>query len=263
MRKLRLFIDEVGNGDLKGAARDPNVRYLSLTGIIAFRDHHEQRFCPAIEGVKTDILGASPANPIVLHRRDIMRREGPFAVLRDEGLRQAFDTRLLDLILTLPYLAVTVTIDKKQHLEKYGVWHFDPYHYCLRCLVERYINYLYRHSFRGDVVIEARNKHSDKRVKASFQRIYETGTEHVPASIVQQCLLSHDIKFFPKSANIVGIHLADILAHPSFRAMRLQRDQLPEPGDYGTKVVNILTRRRYARDPRSRKIDGWGRKWLP
>src|SRR4051794_20988562 len=36
----RLFVDEVGNGDLNGAATDPNIRYLSLTGIITKQRTH-------------------------------------------------------------------------------------------------------------------------------------------------------------------------------------------------------------------------------
>ena len=192
-----------------------------------------------------------------------MRREGPFEELRNPTKLAIFNERILQLFAELPYLAVTVQIDKRLHLERYGVWHFDPYHYCLRCLVERFVNYLERWNWRGDVVIEARYKKSDKKLKASFQRIYESGTENIPATVVQRRLLSHDIGIFPKNANVAGLQIADLIAHPSARHMRHEKDSTPQPQDFGTAIAEILLHRRYARDPRSRKIHGWGRKWLP
>jgi hypothetical protein len=44
--RFRLFIDEVGNGDLKGAETDPNVRFLSLSGVITRLDLHDERIHP-------------------------------------------------------------------------------------------------------------------------------------------------------------------------------------------------------------------------
>ena len=61
MRLLRLFIDEVGNSDLNGAANDPNVRYLSLTGIMTCQELHTQRFGPALTILKSSLFG-------ILHR---------------------------------------------------------------------------------------------------------------------------------------------------------------------------------------------------
>jgi hypothetical protein len=49
----------------------------------------------------------------------MVRREGPFSVLWDDELRGRFDAAILDLIEQAPYLAVTVQIDKKAHLETY------------------------------------------------------------------------------------------------------------------------------------------------
>lgn len=116
---------------------------------------------------------------------------------------------------------------------------------------------------RGDVVIEPRFKKADKKLKASFERIYDGGTENIPARIVQETLLSKDIQFFPKAANVAGLQIADILAHPSARRMRFERDGMPLPDDFGSAVAQILVDRRYARNPKTHAIVGWGTKWLP
>jgi hypothetical protein len=151
-----------------------------LTGIVTFQDFERTRFQPELDTLKSKLFGHDPQkNIIILHRREIVRREGAFGVLRNAKKLAHFNKEIIRLFSELPYLAITVQIDKKLHLEKYGVWHFDPYHYCLRCLVERYVNYLERWNWCGDVVIEARFKKSDKKLKASFSRIYETGTENL------------------------------------------------------------------------------------
>jgi hypothetical protein len=259
----RLYVDEVGIGDLRAAATNPNQRYLSLTGILTNVMLHESTIQPEIDQLKTDLFGHSPNRPVILHRREIVRREGPFAVLRDPDIDRLFRFRLLNVIRSMPYRAITVTIDKKEHLDRYHVWRFDPYHYCLQCLVERYVQWLHRHYCTGDVVIETRFPKVDKKLKASFQRIYRLGTDYVDRVLVQSRLTSHDIKLLPKTANCAGLQLCDMIAHPSFRAMRRAREKLPRLKDFGYEVVSILENQRYIRKPGTQQINGWGRKWLP
>ncbi len=148
--------------------------------------------------------------------------------------------RFLGLLKVLPYLVITVQIDKKLHLETYNIWRFDPYHYCMRCLIERYVMYLVSHGFRGDVMIEARFKSADKKLKASFHRVYQEGTEHVQASTTKAALLSSDIQMKPKSANVAGLQIADLIAHLSARHMRFDRDGTPQPKDFGGHII-LLT----------------------
>ena len=256
----RLFIDEVGNGDLRGSATDDNVRYLSLTGILTTLDSHDRRITPAINALKHGVFGNTS---VVLHRRDIVRREGPFRILHDPEPKRQFDDGLRECVRAVPYLVTTVTIDKRSHLERYAVWRYDPYHYCLCCLIERYVFWLRRHDLRGDVAIEPRFKLGDKKLKQSFRKLYRDGTQNIPSAMIQGHLLSGEIKFFPKKANIAAMQLCDMLAHPSYRSMKFMKERLPEPDDYGTSLVNILRERKYARNPLTGTIYGWGRKWLP
>ena len=192
-----------------------------------------------------------------------MRREKDFAVLRDKALGEAFDSGLLAFLKDSPYRAITVTIDKRAHLDAYKVWHFDPYHYCLMCIVERYLLWLKRHNQTGDVAIEPRTPKADKKVKASFRLIYDRGTEHISSKIAQEHLLSHDIKFIGKKLNVAGMQVCDLLAHPSYRSMKMRREGASKPDDFGTSVADVLENYRYLRHPKSMQIDGWGRKWLP
>lgn len=259
----RLYIDEVGNGDLNGAADDPNIRYLSLTGIIMKTAAHDRRLQPAIDALKAVHLGDIGDNPRILHRREIMRSEGCFSPLKDDEARGRFNEDLLRIMRDQPYLAITVTIDKKQHLETYETWRFDPYHYCMTCLVERYVRWLARNELRGDVIAEARFKKVDKKLKASFDRLYRLGSPQMGAAQFQSRLTSKNLGLFPKKSNVAALQLADLLAHPSARYMRRARDGEDQPEDFGNEVVKILLAAKYARNPKTKVIDGWGTKWLP
>lgn len=129
--------------------------------------------------------------------------------------------------------------------------------------MERYVQWMDRHNLQGDVVIEARFKKVDKKLKASFSRLWHEGTDRVPAQMMQRRLLSKDIGMYVKAANIAGLQLCDLIAHPSFRDMRKARDGDERPEDFGTRIADLLIEKKYARNPRSRKIEGWGTKWLP
>jgi hypothetical protein len=167
------------------------------------------------------------------------------------------------LIEKLPYIAITVMIDKHEHARKYVVWQFDPYHYCMRALVERYVLWLNRHHLTGDVVAEPRFKKQDKRLKRSFSYIYDHGTEHIPAATVQRCLTSREIKFEPKEANVCGLQLVEVIAHPSHQAIKALFTGQPMTARFGLKVVEMLLRSRYSRHPKTGMIEGWGQKRLP
>ena len=51
MKKYRIYIDEVGNNDLK-SSDNPNHRYLSLTGVIFELEYAKNILRPTIENLK-------------------------------------------------------------------------------------------------------------------------------------------------------------------------------------------------------------------
>jgi hypothetical protein len=261
--RCRLFIDEVGNGDLQGSATIDNERYLSLTGIITRLDLYQKKFIPEVAAFKTDIFGPEIGSSVILHRREITRKEGVFSILRDPEVCAKFDDGLLRLFKELPYMASTIVIDKREHLKTYGVWHFDPYHYCLTAMIERYVLWMNRHKYTGDVTVEPRNQKPDRKLKKSFLGIHQKGTGNIPAALIQQRLTSKDIKFTPKIANCPAMQICDLLAYPSFKGMKYERIGQEQPQDYGTKILDILEKWKYARNPNTLSRIGWGKKWLP
>ena len=259
--KYRRYVDEVGNSDL-GASRDPNHRYLSLTGLILELGYIEQVVFPRLEDLKSRYFGSHPDDPIVLHRKEILNAKPPFAALRDPEVRAKFDEEILQLLAQLDYVAITVVIDKQAHVEQYTVWQHDPYHYCLAVLCERYALWLRANGETGDVMAESRGGREDRRLKDSFARVVREGTPFVSAATFGAAFTSIQLKVKPKANNIAGLQLADIVAHPAFRAALERRNRNALAENFGGKIAAILEDSKYRRSP-SGTIDGWGRKWLP
>jgi hypothetical protein len=160
-------------------------------------------------------------------------------------------------------LAIAGAIDKLEHKQKYVVWQHNPYHYCLEILVERFVRWLSRHGFVGDVLIECRDKYADKRLKNAYSHFYEHGNDHVTPQTAQRVLLSKELKLEPKEANIAGHQLADSLAHPVLKYLKCENLNEPIAVGFGARLVNALLVDKFARHPKTNVIKGWGHKWLP
>lgn len=139
--KYRLYIDEVGNPDLD-SSDNPNHRFLSLTGVIFELNYIKKVVFPELESLKQKFFDSHPDDPVILHRKEIIGAKHPFESLRDDKIRKKFDEELLSLFDKLEYNVITVCLDKKTHKETYTTWRYDPYHYCLAIILERYLFFL-------------------------------------------------------------------------------------------------------------------------
>jgi hypothetical protein len=189
--KYRLYVDEVGNSDMN-ASSNPVHQYLSLTGLIFELGCVEKVVFPTVESLKRTYFDSHPDDPIILHRKEIVHKNSPFASLRDEETRAAFDRDLVNALQNLDYVAITVVLDKLQYQQQFSDWRFDPYHYCMATLLERYAVWLEKQGVVGDVMVESRGGAEDRRLKAAFTQIYDNGTEHIKPEVFVACLTSRE-----------------------------------------------------------------------
>ena len=131
-----------------------------------------------------------PDEPIVFHRKEIVNALPPFKNLKNPDVRTKFDKELLKLLYSWQYIVISVCLDKKKHKEAYTTWRYDPYHYCLAILLERYVLFLERIKARGDAMAESRGGKEDRRLKDSFNRLCKQGTDYVAADRFQIVLTS-------------------------------------------------------------------------
>lgn len=260
----RLYIDEVGNHDLKRSL-EVNERYLTLFGIWIDLAHVIDTIQPEMNRIKHDFFQKDPDDPIIFHRKEISRFQGVFKVLySDKRQRKSFGDRMLKAYEDWEYTAVAITIDKLDHLAKYQTWQYAPYHYCLEVLLERYILFLDQADAKGDVMIEARYKKVDRQLTSSFSRLYDNGTHYLSKEVVQKVLSSRNIKLKRKKQNIEGLQLADLIAHPAHYDLLHDYGRVDmHESEYGIEVAKILNRSKYYRNPKTGEIRGYGKKLLP
>jgi hypothetical protein len=124
--------------------------------------------------------------------------------------------------------------------------------------------FLHYNHHRGDVMVEARGGKEDAKLKDSYMRLYERGTDHIPAERWQERLTSHELKLRPKTANVAGTQLADLIAHPSRREVFIESRLLVDDRDvFGDQICAILRQSKYYRNLRTGQIEGYGQKLLP
>ncbi len=240
MRKYRIYIDEVGNPDL-GSSGNPNHRFLSLTGIILELGHVEGSVHPQMEAIKARFFRSHPDDPVIFHRKEMVNFRPPFEALKDDAIRGRFDEELLSLLAAWQYTVITVCLDKKKHKETYTTWRYDPYHYCLAVLLERFAYFLGREGVQGDVMTESRGGKEDMRLKQSFARLWEQGTQYVDPGQFQERFTSKQLKVKTKTNNIAGLQLCDLLAHSSRHEILWENDLIERPpAAFAEQVIRIL-----------------------
>ena len=247
MTKCRMYVDEVGNPDL-GSSDNPNHRFLSLTGVIVDLEHVRDRIYPEMEQMKRKYFGSHPDDPVVLHRKEIVNAKPPFQPLRNAQTRKAFDRKLLECLEVWEYVVITVCLDKQRHRDTYSQWRYDPYHYCMAVLLERFNFWLNRQGFRGDVMAESRGGKEDMRLKKSYHRLWRQGTEYVRPEQFQASFTSGQLKVRPKKANVSGLQLADLLAHPSRSEILHEEGHRPSPAPFARRIIRILRTKYDQRD---------------
>jgi hypothetical protein len=240
LKKYRMYVDEVGNSDMN-SSDNPNHRFLSLTGVILDLEYVKTTIHNQMENLKKEFFDSHPDEPVIFHRKEMLNAKHPFTKLKDPLCRELFDEKLLNYLNEWTYRVITVCVDKFKHRETYTTWRYDPYHYCLSVLLERFVLYLSRQNACGDVMAESRGGKEDRRLKDSFHKLWGNGTDYIETSIFQKVLTSKQLKIKPKTANITGLQLADLIAHPS-RFEILKENGMIEKAlpVFGEKIIRIL-----------------------
>ena len=110
-------------------------------------------------------------------------------------------------------------------------------------------------------MIESRGGREDRRLKKSFNKIWERGTEYVEPQRINDVLTSKQLKVKPKTLNIAGLQIADLLAYPSRNEILSENGHLDQNQIklFTGKIIKILSRKYYNKDG---KFYGYGKKFI-
>lgn len=258
--RYRLYVDESGDHVFRHLDK-PGHRYLCLLGAF-FRAGDYGRFHRSLEDLKQQHFPHSPDEPLVLHREDIINKRGPFWRLRTPALRARFDEDLLLLLGSAQFKIVAVVIDKMELQARYEV-PAHPYHLALGFMLQRYCGYLNHVSRRGDVLAESRGGREDRLLKASYQWVRERGVFKQRGEFFRHALTSSELKLKPRSANIAGLQLADLLGHPVRQSILVGHGRIAGPvGSFAARLLAVVSGNlnRHLYDGR---VDGYGTVLFP
>lgn len=258
--RYRLYIDESGDHVFREPTHESH-RFLCLLGCW-FRGADYLPFHEALTAFKQAHIPHSPDEPLILHREDMVNARGAFWRLRDPSTRAAFDNDLLALIQRTEFRVVGVVIDKLRLREGYRV-PGHPYHLALGFLLQRYCGYLNHVNRVGDVMAESRGGAEDRLLKDSYSRVFERGVWMTGAGTLRQALTSKELKLRPKSADISGLQLADLLCHPVRQAIAREAGLLATPPPpFAARLLGILEPK-FNRHLYDGRVDGYGKVLFP
>jgi len=116
--KYRLYVDEVGNPDLKSSDNDEH-RFLSLTGVAVELDYVSKILYPELEEIKKNYFGSHPDEPIIFHRKEIVKKKPPFIKLSDPEIAKSFNKTLIKKLESWEYSVISVIILEKDKFFRY------------------------------------------------------------------------------------------------------------------------------------------------
>lgn len=185
---------------------------------------------------------------VVLHEREIRKRIGEFAFLRDGNRGPGFYGDVSAFVQNAPFRIIAAVI-KKQALVAQYVYPENPYDIALTFCLERAYNFLVdvgQQARRTFLVVESRGPKEDKDLELAFRRTCAQQNymgAHLP----------FDIRFSHKQCNSTGMQLADLVARPIGQ-------EVLAPGSQ--KQIYPIIKSKFRRSP-SGLINGWGLKVFP
>lgn len=202
-----LFLDESGDHSLTKI--DPQYPMFVLGGIIVEQEYAFGEMTDRVKEFKQELFGR---DDIILHTADIARNKNGFERMQESAFRQLFYNRLNNLMRSLDYKVVACAIKKDMHFQEYGLGVVDPYMYSLEVLVEQFCHEIGHRYHGGVVVAEKRDPTLDHQLDLAWLNLKISGSTFLQASQIEYRITN--VVSRPKSSNIAGLQLADLVATP-------------------------------------------------
>ena len=226
-----MFLDESGNHALTTV--DEQYPVFVLGGVITDADYAEQVIDRRLRQFKRDLFGR---DDLILHTADITHNRHGFERLVESAFRQRFYFELNQLMRELEYKVVACAIKKDLHLARYGMAAVDPYMLSLDILAERFCFEIGAVPEGGTIYAERRSPVLDRELDIAWLNLKVRGTRYVRASTINERIANLQTR--PKSANVAGLQLADLVVSP------IGRFVLGKPTREDWAVIESKLRRR-------------------
>lgn len=201
-----MFLDESGDHSLD--AIDKSYPMFSLAGCIFDLDYYNQEVENKINDFKIKYFNK---NDIVLRSYDIRKQKRDFSILIESQKRKEFMNDLSGLIDSLDFTIIGAVINKLKLREKFDNPH-NPYNLCLKFILERIVMFLRKSNEKMIIRVESREMYNDEKLSKIFNNFRSEKNRFFPNEEIKSKII--DLSFNPKSQNVVGLQVADLIAYP-------------------------------------------------
>ena len=263
---FRLYIDESGDHNYRDYSNPkydiPSERYLGLMGV-AIKKQFSQQIHADLETLKQTHFDYDTDDPIIFHRKDILYKRGPFHVLKNPSREASFNNDLISFLTSLKCVLIIVVIDKKHLFDTHGNSAYNPYHFAMTAMMERYCGFLNFLNKKGDIIAEARGKKEDNSLEKEYSQVYNDGTYFYKGpNFFQRALTTKKLKIRTKNKNIAGLQIADILANPCKKEILIEKGRMSQtPSTFSMQLCNCI-REKYNMQVYTQKVEGYGKVFI-
>lgn len=201
-----MFLDESGDHSLEKI--DASYPMFVLAGCIFDYETYSSVDEITVNNFKTKYCSG---NGVILRSYDVRKQKGDFSFLVDKHKRDLFYEELNGLLKSLNFTVIAAAIDKTQ-LKKQYTDPDNPYHLCLRFILERAIMHLGKSGEKMALRIESRETHNDKKLAQVYEDFRKQDHSYFTAQEIQSKIV--DLSFNQKTQNIAGMQIADLVAYP-------------------------------------------------
>lgn len=206
-----VYIDETGEPGLEKI--DPGFPVFVLTMCIFEETVYTEAIVPAFLKLKFEYWGHEG---VILHSREIRKREGDFQILVDECKHKTFMDQLSGLMKNSNYRLIVSAIRKQQHSKRYGKNAFHAYHLAMEFALERLLPLLEQTGEeRVSLVAEARGARENEELARSVRSVVSSGTNYIGEERFKK--INFQLTFKPKVMNLIGHQIADLAGYPIAR----------------------------------------------
>ena len=199
-----IYVDESGDHSLLSTDRGYPVFVLDFC--IFRKDNYAGSVVPEVQRFKFRHFGH---DIVVLHEKDIRKRNWPFVFLSDRNKQHEFMEDLNALIVNADFTIIATVIDKKRLAFKYATPE-NPYELGLKFCLERAYTFLQdkeQHGRTTHIVVERRGRREDNSLELAFRRIRDGWN-------FSGAMPEFELVFAEKRINSAGLQLADLTARP-------------------------------------------------
>jgi hypothetical protein len=209
-----IYVDESGDHSL--AKVNPQFPLFVLAFCIMRKEDYANHISAGIQRLKLRWFGH---DAVVLHEKEIIRKEGPFSFLQNTMARNAFMAELTGIMAHAPMVVVSAIIHKTRLAERYRE-PMNPYDIALLFCLERSWAYLQEHDNHNAVthiIAESRSPRAASKGRED-QELADTFNAAVKGELkLQTGRLTYphfSLSFASKQANLIGLQIADLVARP-------------------------------------------------